>query len=286
MSDGGLESISGLQEAHRRALAGKLEITSLRALADADQRAIYSALANQRPRPSLARVAQWQADARNKLTDAEVDRSDWHTAASFAVVFAQRQVGADWEYRLEAEQTEVEPASQSWAWPDWNCEPLCAWMLGHVRPAESPATSGPAAQRETQDAKPAAAAASARTERRKLHIESATIIDAEREQDLIQAGTLTAAPTEDLRAPVRLRLTVSGARSDQQLRAAVWFLVSSGPGWSPHDPVSVSPDGQAEFDLSPVPSGSHDIRLLAWATDPGATLAAVTLPTLTLRHEE
>ena len=284
MSDAGLESVSGLQEAHRRALAGKLEITSVRALADADQRAVYGALANLRPRPSLARVAQWQEDARNKLTDAEVDRSDWHTAASFAVVFAQRQVGADWEYRLEAERTEVEPASESRAWAGWNCEPLCAWMLGHVRPAESPA-AGPAAH----DAKPAttvAPVAPARTERRKLHVDSATIIDAERELDLIRAGTPIAAPTEDLRAPVRLRLTVSGGRSDQQLRAAIWFLRPSGPGWSPHDPVSVSPDGQAEFDLSPVPSGSYDIRLLAWATDPGATLAAVTLPTLTLRHDE
>ena len=37
------------------------------------------------------------------------DRSAWHTAASFAVVFSQRQVDGQWERRLEAEQTEVEP---------------------------------------------------------------------------------------------------------------------------------------------------------------------------------
>jgi hypothetical protein len=286
--DGDLGSISGLQEAHQRALGSKLGITGLRALADADQRAIYDALANLRPRPSLARIAQWQADAANELPDAEADRSDWHTAASFAVVFAQRQVGAGWEYRLEAERTEVEPAAESQQWPDWNCEPLSAWMLGQVRQVEAQTDSGPgpAAQDEPQKAKPAATAASAHPERTELRFESATIIDAQREQDLIQAGALIAAPAEDLRAPVRLRLTVSGGRSGQQLRAGVWFRRPAGPGWSPHDPVIVSPEGQAEFDLSPVPSGSHDIRLLAWATDPGPTLAAITLPTLTVRHEE
>ena len=41
-----MDSIPGLEENHRRALAGKLGITSLRALADADQRAIYTALAS------------------------------------------------------------------------------------------------------------------------------------------------------------------------------------------------------------------------------------------------
>ena len=288
MPDGDLGSISGLQEGHQRALASKLGISSLRALADADQRAIYGALANLRPRPSLARIAQWQADAGNELADAEVDQPDWQTTASFAVVFAQRQVGAGWEYRLEAERTEVEPAAESRQWPDWNCEPLSAWMLGQVRRAadQSCSGAGPAVQDEPQEAKPAATAASAHPERAELRFESATIIDAEREQDLIRAGAVVAAPAEDLSAPVRLRLTVTGGRSGQHLRAGVWFRRPAEPGWSPHDPVIVSPEGQAEFDLSPVPSGSHDIRLLAWATDAGASLAAMTLPTLTVRHEE
>jgi hypothetical protein len=161
-------------------------------------------------------------------------------------------------------------------------------MLGQVRQVEAQTDSGPgpAAQDEPQKAKPTAAAASAHPERTELRFESATIIDAQREQDLIQAGDLIAAPAEDLRAPVRLRLTVSGGRSGQQLRAGVWFRRPAGPGWSPQDPVIVSPEGQAEFDLSPVPPGSHDIRLLAWATDPGPTLAAMTLPTLTVHQEE
>ncbi len=54
---------------------------------------------------------------------------------------------------------------------------------------------------------------------------------------------------------------------------------------SPQEPVIVSASGRAEFDLSAVPPGGHDVRLLAWATDPGASLAAVTLPTLTFRQD-
>ena len=77
---------------------------------------------------------------------------------------------------------------------------------------------------------------------------------------------------------------VSG-RAGQQLRAAVWFRRPDGPGWSPQDPVTVPASGQAEFDLSAVPDGGHDVRLLAWATDPGAGLAAVSLPALTFRQE-
>lgn len=284
MTDGDLESIGGLSQSHRRTLASKLGITSLRALADADQRVIYTAMANLRPRPSLARIAEWQTSARTSLTDAGIDRPDWHTAASFAVVFAHRQVGGVWEYRVEAEQTEVEPAAETRQWPDWDCQPLCAWMLGRIRPSEEQSDAG--TRSADQDVPETAGPVPAHTGRAELRVASATVIDARREQDLIQAGTPIGAPVEDLTVPVRLRLTVSGGRPGQQLQAAVWFRRPAEPGWSPHAPVILSPDGQAEFDLSPVPPGSHHVRLLAWATDPDATLAAVTLPTLTLRHEE
>ena len=61
-----MDCIPGLEENHRRALAGELGITSLRALADADQRAIHTALGTMRPRPSLARIAAWQGQARQQ----------------------------------------------------------------------------------------------------------------------------------------------------------------------------------------------------------------------------
>ena len=69
MPDADLNIIPGLQANHRRALAGELEVTSLRALGEADQRALYTALGTLRPRPSLTRIATWQEDAR-RLGDA------------------------------------------------------------------------------------------------------------------------------------------------------------------------------------------------------------------------
>jgi len=304
-----MDSIPGLEENHRRALADKLGITSLRALADADQRAIYTALGNMRPRRSLTRIAAWQGHARRRLSDAASDPSAWQTAASFAVIFAQRRVDGEWERRIEAEQTEVEPALEPRQWPGWDFGPLHDWMLGQLglpqdqadsgagaasstattaepAAAEEPATGEPATAKEAATAEePAATGTPARAGRAELRIDSATITDAVHELDLITAGRPIAAPPDDLRHPVRVRFTVSGGRSGQQLRAAVWFRRQAEPGWSPDEPVIVSSSGQAEFDLSSVPPGGHDVRLLAWATDPGATLAAATLPTLTFRQE-
>ncbi len=279
-----MDSIAGLEENHRRALAGKLGITSLRALADADQRAIYTALATMRPRPSLARIAAWQGQARSVLSGAASDPSAWQNAASFAVIFAQRRVDGEWERRIEAEQTEMEPALEPRQWPGWECGALCDWMLGQLGlpedeegSVEEPAVSAAPA--------PAVSAAPAPAGRAELRIDSATITDAVHELDLITAGHPSAAPPDELRHPVRLRFTVSGGRSGQQLRAAAWFRRRAEPGWSPEEPLIVSPSGQAEFDLSSVPPGGHDVRLLAWASDPGATMAAVTLPRLTFRPQ-
>jgi hypothetical protein len=282
-----LDSIPGLAENHRRVLASKAGIASLQALADADQRAVYTALASIRPRPSLARIAAWQNEARSRLGDVN-DRSAWQTAASFAVIFAQRQVDGRWERRLEAEQTEVEPAPEPRKWANWDCGPLCDWMLGQLGLAadEAGAADGAGAAVEpaaVEPAEPAAAAVGA-PERARLRIDSVTITDAADDVDLITDGHLVTAQPGDLRSPVRLRFTVHGGRAGQQLRAAVWFRRSDGPGWSPQDPVAVPASGQAEFDLSAVPAGGHDVRLLAWATDPGARLAAVSLPRLTFRQ--
>jgi hypothetical protein len=280
-----LDSIPGLAENHQRVLASKAGITSLRALADADQRAVYTALASIRPRPSLARIAAWQHEARSRLGDTANDRSAWQTAASFAVIFAQRQVDGRWERRLEAEQTEVEPAPEPRQWASWDCGPLCDWMRGQLGPAadeagvadRAGATVEPAA---AESAEPAAAAVGA-PGRARLRIDSVTITDAAHDVELIKAGDLVTAHPGDLRSPVRVRFTVHGGRTGQRLRAAVWFRRPDGPGWSPQDPVTVPASGQAEFDLSAIPAGGHDVRLLAWATDPGARLAAVSLPRLT-----
>src|SRR5260370_19170061 len=127
-----MDTIPGLEENHRRALADKLGITSLRALAEADRRAIYTALATMRPRPSLARIAAWQRHAGSVLSGAASDPSAWQNAASFAVIFAPRRVDGAWDPQLEAEQTEMEPALEPRQWPGWACGPLCDWMLGQL----------------------------------------------------------------------------------------------------------------------------------------------------------
>jgi hypothetical protein len=284
-----LDSIPGLAENHRRVLASKAGITSLHALADADQRDVYTALASIRPRPSLARIAAWQNEARSRLGDAANDRSAWQTAASFAVIFARRQVDGRWERRLEAEQTEVEPAPEPRKWANWDCGPLCDWMLGQLGlAADEAGVADPAeAAAEPAAVEPAehAAAGGGAPERARLRIDSVTITDAADDVDLITDGHLVTAQPSDLHSPVRVRFTVHGGRAGQQLRAAVWFRRPDGPGWSPQDPVTVPASGQAEFDLSAVPPGGHDVRLLAWATDPGARLAAVSLPRLTFRQQ-
>jgi hypothetical protein len=278
-----LTSIPSLEENHARALASKLGVTSARALADADQRTIYDALLNTRPRPSLARIAAWQRDARSRPSEAAIDSSTWHTAASFAVIFAQRQLDSGWERRLEAEQTEVEPEPAHQEWPGWDCQPLCDWMCSQLNMPEDQAEAGAAGV--TLGGEPAESAAPTPADRAELRIDTATITDATHELDLIAAGDPSGTPPDDLTPPVRLNLTVSGGRSGQQIQAAVWFRRQAGPGWSPQEPAVISPSGHAEFDLSSVPAGEHRVRLLAWATDAGATLAAVTLPTLTFRQE-
>jgi hypothetical protein len=280
--DDDLRSIRGLQQ-YRDVLSRKLGIASLRTLAEADERAIYDALKHTEPRPTLKRIAAWQTSARRKLQGAEIDRSAWHTATSFAVVFAQRQIDGVWERRIEAQQTEVEPSPEPQQWAGWDCSPLCDWMTARLGPPRDQADAEPGAADQTGTAvEPAARGVGPR--RAELRIESATITDAVHEIHLIKAGELTQAPPEDLTHPVRLRLTVRGRRSGQQLRAAVWFRREAEPGWSPQEPVVIPATGHVQFDLSSVPPGEHNIKLLAWAADPPG-LAAVTLPKLTFHPE-
>jgi len=292
-----LSAVPGLQEAHRRALAGKLGITSLAALADADQRAIYTALGSLRPRPTLARIAAWQADARGRLSDAAVEASEWHRAASFAVIFAQRQVADGWERRIEAEQTEVDPEPLAREWPGWECAPLCDWMLSQLdrpehepaaetEPAAGDATAGDATAAARAAAGGAGAAgAAAPAGRAELRIDRAVITDAQQTLDLVRGGDVVTPPATELTPPAQLSVTVTGGRSGQQLRAAVWFRRPAEPGWSPAPSASLPTSGQVDFALSSIPPGQHQVRLLAWATQPGASLAAVTLPRLTFRAD-
>jgi hypothetical protein len=287
-----LSTIPGLEDKHLRALS-RQHVTDLRSLVQADRRVIYRAMANLRPRPTLEQISRWQDDARSKLEQVVTDASDWHTAASFVVVFSQRQVDDTWERRVEAERTEVEPERNLQVWSGWDCAPICGWMLGQPdlvesaaappSPAQSAAAQAAAVQAVAVPAAPAQAAAAQAGGRAQLRIDSAAIIDATGRADVVTAGALVPNPPTDLVAPVRVVLTVGGAQPGAQLQAVTRILRPDGPGWNPQDPVVLPGSGQAEFDLSAVPAGEHEMSLIAWASDATATLVSVSLPRVTIR---
>ena len=274
-----LSSIPDLEDKHLRALA-RQQVTDLRSFADADQREIYTAMANIRPRPSLERILRWQEEARSRLEEAETDASGWRRVASFAVIFARRQADDTWERRVEAERTEVEPAQEPQIWADWDFEAVGSWMADQLRAADSESMPAQPAAAAQEAAKPARARAK---ERSQLHIDSAAITDANSTVDVVTGGALAADLPPELIAPVRVVLTVGGARPGTVLHAVTRILRPDGPGWNPQDPVVVRRSGQAEFDLSGVPAGQYEMSLIAWAPDATAKPVSVRLPALTIR---
>jgi hypothetical protein len=269
-----LSSIEGLADKHRRVLA-RQHVTDLRGLVQADRRVIHRAMANLRPRPTLELISYWQDDARSQLDQAVTDASDWHTAASFVVVFSQRQHEGSWERRTEVEQTEVEPERHPQLWPSWDCAPICTWMTTQLSQPSEPETSPPA-----PEPMPAPGPAAGRPQ---LHIDSAALIDASGRTDVVKGGEPAADPRTELVAPVRVVLTVSGARPGTRLQAVTRIQRRDGPGWNPREPVVLPESGQAGFDLSGVPAGDHELSLIAWAPDASAKLVSIRLPQLTIR---
>ena len=96
-------------------------------------------------------------------------------------------------------------------------------------------------------------------------------------------GEPAADPRTELVAPVRVALTVSGAAPGTRLQAVARIQRRDGPGWNPRAPVVLPDSGQAEFDLSEVPPGDHEMSLIAWAPDASAKPVSVRLPRLTIR---
>ena len=202
-----LSSIEGLADKHRRVLA-RHHVTDLRGLVQADRRVIHRAMANLRPRPTLELISRWQDDARSQLDEAVTDTSDWHTAASFVVIFSQRQREDAWERRVEAERTEVEPERKPQVWPGWDFAPVCAWMTGQLAQSSEPeppppAVAGgppPAGAGPSGGAAPPVPAAEPGSGpqpaavRPRLRIDSATLIDAAGGTDVVKAGAAGRGP--------------------------------------------------------------------------------------------
>jgi hypothetical protein len=287
-----LSSIEGLADKHLRVLA-RHYVTDLRGLVQADRRVIYRAMVNLRPRPTLELISRWQDEARSMLDEVVTDTSEWHTAASFAVIFSQRQRAGGWERRAEVERTEVEPERNPQQWPGWDCAPLCAWMTSQLVPPselapppspEHPLSAEPAPPPEFEAPAPTPIPPSGLVAARpRLHIDSAALIDAAGSTDVVTGGEPAADPRTELAAPVRVVLTVSGARPGTQLRAVTRIQRRDGPGWNPRDPVVPSASGHAEFDLSEVPPGNHELSLIAWAPDASAKPVSVRLPRITIQ---
>jgi len=286
-----LSSIPDLQDKHRRVLAEELKIRTFRALVHADRRDIQRAMRNLRPRPTLEQIARWQDHARSGPTEATTDPSDWHPAASFAVVFMQRQTeGGGWERRLDVERTEVEPEQEGRNWPGWDCHEICAWMReqlglpGSAQPGPEDATprdAGPQAARAGEAVTTAARAARARR-RAQLRIGKVTVIDPAASASAAAAAVAATATPARAAGPLRVEISVSGARRDQEIHAVARVLRKGGFGWNPQDPVVIRGTGAASFDLSRLPAGHHEVALIAWAPDGTAEPAVVQLPELTV----
>jgi hypothetical protein len=281
-----LSSIPDLQDKYRRVLTGKLKITTFQALARADRQDIYRAMRESHLRPTHEQIAKWQDRARSRLKAATTDRSDWHPAASFAVVFAQRQVDDGWEHRIEAERTEVEPEQEPRIWPGWDCGGICAWMREQVPGAAAPGTEAEAPGPAGGTATPAGAAATpagAGRERPELRIDRIAVIGLPTPPEVVAAAGAVAAIAAGPPGPPRIEISVSGGRRGQEIHAAAQVLREREFGWNLQDPVVITgATGIASFDLSPLPAGRHDLVLVAWAPDGMATLARAELRQLTI----
>jgi hypothetical protein len=299
-----LSSIQGLEDKHLRALA-RQGITDLRGLVEAELEVIYRGTANLRPRPPRGLIARWQDDAGNLLAAAAPgpEPSGWQTAASFVVVFSQRQTGETWERQVEAEQTEVEPERNAQIWPGWEARPICDWMVEQLGPgggAESTTDdvgstaddtestvddatdeSGEADEVDEGEEAPRGAGDAVAAPRPALRIDSATIIDAAGRVNLL--ATSPADPARELAAPARVTFTVRGVPPSTPLRAVARVQRRDGPGWNVADPLVVPGSGQVEFDLAGVPAGEYEVALIAWAPDAAARPVSVLVPTVTIR---
>jgi hypothetical protein len=283
-----LSSIPGREDKHVRVLA-RQHVADLRGLIQADRRAIHRAMGNLRPRPTLEQISRWQDEARSKLEEAVTDTSEWHPAASFVVVFSQRHMDGAWERRVEVEQAEVEPERNLQLWSGWECDPICGWMrsqLGQAAAAASPSAGPPsAAPPSAAPTAPAPIPAMAAPGRAQLRIDSAAIIDARGRTDVLTGGALAVGLPAELTAPVRLILRVSGARPETRVLAVTRIQRRNGPGWNPQPPTAVPERGQAEFDLSGVPAGEHEMSLIAWVPDGTAKPVSVRLPAVRIRED-
>lgn len=264
MPDGNLDSIPGLLDKHRKALA-RLGVSDRQALAQADPRAILEAMRRQKPPPTLEQIAEWQDYVAHHQGARSPNGSDWDLTATFVISFEQRRSELGWECQVVVAQAEVEPEQPGRVWPDWDCSEVCEWMR---------------AQLPTPEPLGKAEAVAGATLMPALRVDKVALIDATGAVGLVPHYPGTAAPPV-VTAAGRLAVTVVGAEPAHDVQVVARMRRAGRPGLNLHDPVMLKRSGRAELDLSRLPQGRHDTSVLAWTPDGSAAPSIVRLPTLT-----
>ena len=301
-----LTSIPGLLAKHRKVLADQLQIATSAALARADPQAIIDAMSGQvRPTPSLEKVVEWQevAQRNDEGAAAQPDEGaaaesegvasaeppDWERVAAFVLSFEQRQVEGRPERQLVAQQAETEVEQEGTSWPTWDPSGISGWLQqkladvgGHDQAATPQAQPARAERRPGTGPGHSPGEAGMRSGRGRLRIRLATIADTTGRVQVVSDDQLTAQAVT-CTVPGRLEVQVAGAETKRDLQVALHFARTGQPGWSPHEPTTASADGKAKIELTEVPTGQYEARVLAWTPDASAEHAAVGLGILTIR---
>lgn len=228
-----LATLGSLLEKHRKVLAEELDVTTCRALVMAERRPILAAMRRRRitPRPTLEDIAVWQDEARAQLAAAPSPTGvasathDWERAASFAVVFDQREGDSGREQRLAVEQTEIEGAAPEHVWLSWDCSELCAWMRGQIEAAVATAATAAPAPRGARGTR-------ARIPTAAVRIDGVWLVDSEGERAVPRtadpAGGPVIAPSD-----ARVAVAVTAPRADQVVSVVVMLCPpgKSRAGW-------------------------------------------------------
>jgi hypothetical protein len=274
MSGNGLGSVPGLRDNHRKALAA-IGVTTLRALANADPKALRDALRSTRVK--RATVDEWQAHARSATgtapsTGAGQAASEWEDIASYAVILEQRAGPGEVERRITVARTELEPEEETTSIPGWSPTALGSWFGSRFPIAGSPAAAVTGADADEATAGGAMLPV--------LQIESVRLIEGDEstgvypaagddppviactKEGRIEVAVRGTAPDEEIQVALQIRRTDDEA---EEGRPRLWHAAA----------VEACEDGRATLALSRVGAGRREGKLVAWT--PGGTARSGTL---------
>ncbi len=273
-----LATLDSLRGKHRKVLAEELDVTTCRALVMAERGPIQAAMRRRKvtPRPTLEDIAVWQDEARAQLgaapspTGVAGATPDWERAASFAVVFDQREGAGGRERRLAVEQTEIEGAAPERVWPSWDCSELCAWMGAQIDVGGAAVAAAPRRTRGKRRGIPTEA----------VRVDGVWLVGPDGERAIPGTADAAGAALECTR-DTRLAVAVTAPQAGQVVSVIVMLCP---PGQEPRrlaDPIEIERSGRPEFDLASLAPGLYE-GITVYATVPlgGASFADYSLPPL------